>query len=166
MKGRDMMSVLTWVRTSAGSCPELCYYNFGLTCELENVESIKSLYHPASITVSNDFPAYKRHGITHEMTQAYASSATAWLLSKASIDFPEPDTFWETSWQFKAVKNPVPSIPCCLVTPPVLRYTSKEWTHTAFFFKFLFKVEIFYVKMSYWTFPCKNLKAYDSLDWH
>lgn len=111
MKGRDMMNVLTRVRTkpSAGSCPELCYYNFGLTCELENVESIKSLYHPAPITVSNDFPAYKRHAIAHKMIQASASSAIAWLLSKTSLDFPVPDTFWETIWQFKVVKTLCPA---------------------------------------------------------
>lgn len=148
MKNRDMMNALTWVRTKprTGSCPQLCYYNFGLTCELENVESIKSLYHPAAIIVSNDFPAHKRHGTAHKMIQAYASSAIARLLSKTSIVFPPPDTFWETGWRFKVVRSPEPSIPCCY--SPVLRHISKEWTNAAFFLK---------VPFQSWNLLCQNV---------
>lgn len=130
MKGREMINVLIWVRNkhSVGSCCELCYYDSGLTYELENVGRVKPAlpsFHHVQLWLSPP----QRHGVPREIIQAYASSAITQLLSTTSIDFPEPDKFRDTIWQSKVVRNPVTTTLCCSVTLPVLKIFQKMNNH-------------------------------------
>lgn len=123
MKGREMINVLIWVRTkhSVGSCCELCYYNLGLTYELENLESIKRLHHLVPITFSYDFPYHTQMTWNSTEENSCFCIPNHYLITFYSCNrFFRAWTLWDTICQSKVVKNPVTRTLCSSITLPVL----------------------------------------------
>ena len=124
---------------SLGSCRELCYYNFVLTCELENVESVKSLHHPVSITFSYDFPPTKD---TEQHIRWFRLTHPQPLLDYFLKPWQTFQSIFETlSDSRKWSKTLCPAR--CSVSLPVLIYFKRMNKHkeSCFLKKILFKVE-------------------------
>jgi hypothetical protein len=107
---------------------------------LKSAASIERFYHPGLFKSTLSLLPSNQSWVPHEMIQVYVSSASAWLLPTASVDFLEPEKF-EALFESKVVKHLMTITFAAQVLYSSKR--SKEWAlkRVMFIKVSLFKVE-------------------------